>query len=192
MPLPDRVRAYAGVPALLRPALGQGQLPPVESFDQQLPYLAGFRSLARLLVMEAEVRRLDGNPRGAADSALDAVALAHDAATQGCLISHLVGLACEAIALSSLDETFPALPADGCKAVLARWQELEAHRPTIQTALTGEETLTRRLLKDVLTDPVRLRTVWEQLEGVTLGEAALRDLREVGVPRTWRALDKYY
>ena len=165
LPLPDRVGQYADVLKLVR--LAQTQecclLPPT-SAAEMMPYLAAFRSVVRLLAMEAEVHRLDNDYPAAASSALDGLRVGRDAASQRILISYLVGAACEAIALKSLDETIPGLKAEECRQVLARLLEAESKRLPITETLTGEENFARICFKELTSSAEQQQALLKDLQ----------------------------
>jgi hypothetical protein len=191
LPLPERVALYADVLALVRQALAEEcRIPPPASADEAMPYLGAFRSVARRFIMEAEVRRLDGHWRAAADSALDALAMAQDAKTQGTLISHLVGIACEAIALASLDRTVPGLTTAECRDVLTRLQQIIVRRPSMADTFAGEERWGRLSFKRLVADPSFLR---KYLAG---GEQPMNegqiDAVLASMPQAWSLMGGYY
>ncbi|MEN6641267.1 MAG: hypothetical protein ABFE08_02340 [Armatimonadia bacterium] len=190
VPLPERVALYAEVLTLVRQALRQEcRIPLPTAFDEMLPYLADFRGLVRLLAMEAEVKRIEGDYGAAAESALDALRVGQAASTQRILISGLVGIASEAIAFASLDETIPGLSAAECKTVLAQLLEIERTRVPVAEWLTGEEVLTRGYFKQIVIDPKK----HEQFlaEAKDLGPEADKVLAELG-PKGWEYIGETY
>lgn len=193
VPLPERVALYAEVLTLVRQALHQEcRIPTPSDFDEVLPYLADFRGLVRLLAMEAEVRRIEGNYAAAADSALDALRVGRDAATQRILLSGLVGIACEAIAFASLDETIPGLSAAECRSVAARLLEIEKTRVPVAEWLIGEEPIARRYFKQIVIDPKKREELLAQLkEQPQLAPGAEKVLEELG-PKGWEDIGKTY
>lgn len=156
LPPPERVALYAEVLKLVRTALAQETvLPSIADINQTVPYLAEFRTLLRVLVLEAEARRVEGDFAAAAASALDGLEVAQDAKRQRILISGLVGVACEAIAFASLDETISELSGPQCREVLARLLEIENTRVPLAEWLAGEEILTRTYFKQLALDPAK-------------------------------------
>lgn len=193
VPLPERVALYAEVLTLVRQALRQEcRIPPPSDFDEGLPYLADFRGLVRLLAMEAEVKRIEGNYAAAADSALDALRVGRDASTQRILLSGLVGIACEAIAFASLDETIPGLSAAECRFVAARLLEIEKTRVAVAEWLIGEEPIARSFFKQIVIDPKKREQLLAQLkEQPQLAPGAEKVLEELG-PKGWEDIGKTY
>jgi hypothetical protein len=192
MPLPARVAMYDGVIKLVREALPlECGIEPPGAPDTPLPYLASFRGLARLLAMEAEVRRESGHFGAAAESALDCLRMAQQVKSQRILIAYLVGAACEAIALASLDETLPGLKADEAKAALTRLQKIVAGRPSLQPTLEGEEVWAKLCFKRLAADPATMQDSMRALtdENVTPEQAA----RVVAaLPETWAKMGATY
>ena len=159
MPLPARLALYDGVLALVREGLKQECLIPAHtSFfpDEQGLAWSGFRSVERLLVMEAEVRRLKGDNMGAANSALDGLALAQAPMTQRSTLGYLVGIACEAITLrNSLDATIPLLTAPQCRTMSGRMLQIGKTRPRFAETLAGDETSKLASLKGLIGDAAK-------------------------------------
>jgi hypothetical protein len=72
------------------------QEPPARSFNALFPHYAQFRSLSRLLNLEAQTEESRGDWSGAMNSSLDAMRLGADVPHGGILIGKLVGMACQA------------------------------------------------------------------------------------------------
>lgn len=154
LPVPERVALYADVLTLIRQALAQEcRVPPPQDPNEAMPYFQDFRTLLRLLAMEAEAKRLENDFAAAAQSALDALRVAQDAKTQRTLLAGMVGIACEAMAFASLDETIPGLSSAEIRAVLAQLFEIEAARVPIEDAFVGEETVSRAQFRRIAIDP---------------------------------------
>ena len=98
------------------------QHPPLRSFDVAFPYLEKFRSLARLLTLEAQMREANGDHAGAANSYLDAIRLGADIPRGGALIQELVGIACEAIGRRPLWALSEKLSADEAREAARRME----------------------------------------------------------------------
>ena len=83
---------------LLRKGLHQVYLnPPARSFNFMFPYYARYRAMARLLVLESQVKINQGDYAGATRSSMDAMDLGAQAPHGSVLIGGLVGIACQAI-----------------------------------------------------------------------------------------------
>lgn len=188
LPLPDRLSLYTDVFKLVRVALAQDcQIPPPTGPAEIMPYLSDFRSLARLLAMEAEVHRLEGDYLAAANSALDGLAVAQDASTKRILISYLVQVACESISLKSLDETIPKLKADECKTVLARLWQIESKRLPITETLSGEEIFARISFKELIAKQPTAADLAELGDGID-GKTLMGSFNTKG----WEAIARTY
>lgn len=94
--------------------------PPVRSFSTLLPYYADYRNLARLLALEAQVRKDRGDAKGAMASCLDAIQFGRHVQHGAVLIGKLVGMSCEAVGRSAAWKIVDALSGEE-----ARWA---AHR----------------------------------------------------------------
>lgn len=74
-----------------------------KGFEALMPYLADFRTGARLLKLEAALLAENDKPQLAADSITSILGLARSLSKEPVLISQLVRLACQALAVSALD-----------------------------------------------------------------------------------------
>lgn len=190
LPLAQRLGMYDDVLKLVRQALPlECRIPAPKTFDEALPYFAGFRAVERLLAMEAGLRREQGDFGAAAACALDGLAVAQDAKSQQTIISHLVGIACEAITFASLDETIPGLTAAQCKDVQTRLSDIMATRPSAADAFINEETWARIGLRNFLTDPALLTRVFGQMDP-PMSAADLAKL-QASMPQAWDLLGPY-
>lgn len=190
--VPQRVLLYQPVLTLVRQALTQDcRFPQITSVAEPLPYLRSVRSVARLLAMEAECHRLERDGRAAAASALDGLAMAQDAMTQGIIISWLVGVATEAISLNSLELTVPMLDAAQCKQTAGELRALQASRPPASQWLAGEETFARLGLRELATRPTLLRDLVEDDKDIATDEKCRRLVAEQ-LPLAWEAITPYY
>ena len=191
LPLPDRLNLYPDVLKLVHAALAQEcRIPPPASFTEPMPYLASFRSAVRLLAMEAEVARLNGDDTGAANSALDAFKVAQDAASQRTLISYLVGIACEALAGKFLDSLMPEFTKpDECEHVLTRLLQLEETRLPLIEALNGEEAMARLAFKSLMENAEQRQAVLEELAQTP--DAKQKMLDSLGL-KGWEAIGQTY
>lgn len=193
LPPPERVALYAEVLQLVRTALAQETVfPSIADINQTMPYLAEFRTMLRLLVLEAEARRVEGDFRAAAASALDGLEVAQDVKRRRILISGLVGVACEAIAFASLDETIPELSGPECREVLAQLLEIEKTRVPVAEWLAGEEILTRSYFKQIALDPAKQEEIARALaEAVDPAPDAAQVVADLG-PEGWAEIGQAY
>jgi len=96
-----RIDLYRPNVAMLDKALAapNPQVPTAGSPDFPLPYLSGARDLACLLSISAQYRAATGDYAGCQRDLERAVAAGNLVSRGGCLIGHLVGMACDVIAV---------------------------------------------------------------------------------------------
>jgi len=107
--------------------VGNAMMPTMRSFSEQMPYLAKFRDLARIMAMEGQMYAAQGNYEAAFDNYTALIGFANESARGGPIISGLVGYAIGGIAIDSLAETLEwggASPQD-CRVLIERMQSLE-------------------------------------------------------------------
>ena len=190
LPLDQRIAPYADVLKLCRQAMTQEcRIPPPMGGDDTFPFLAKFRAVARLFAMAAAAYRDKGDFAASANSALDGIRMAQDAATHHTRIGYLVGTACEAIGGFALDRTIPQLDAPASKAALARLQEIEARRVPIAQVIADEERDERVLFKALVANPKRLE---ELRDDTGQAGAAPLDARTFNWANSWQALGDYF
>ena len=73
-------------------------------FDALMPYLSEIRDSARLLKLEAVLHAENGEPQLATDSVICGFGLARSLAKEPMLVSQLVRIACQALAISALEQ----------------------------------------------------------------------------------------
>ncbi|MHB8994197.1 MAG: hypothetical protein ACYC63_02990 [Armatimonadota bacterium] len=191
LPLPDRVALYADVLKLVRVALTQEtRIPPPAGASELMPYLASFRAIARVLAMEAEVHRIDGDHLGAAGSALNGLMVAQAASSQRTLISYMVGTACEAYAIRSLDETIPNLKAAELRQVLARLLQIESTCLPIQETLDSEESFGRMCFQTMMKASAQQQR--QMAAELGLAPPELKTMVESMNLQSWQAIGEMY
>jgi hypothetical protein len=162
LPLTQRVALYADVLALVRQALGEEcRIPPpqsIEDFSTTFPDLARMRDLAPLLAMESAAHRQQGHFLAAADSALDCMQMAQQAATQRMIVADLSAYAIEDMGGGALDDVVPQLSAAELRHVLSRLAAIDVRRVPLRDSVDGEERLTFITLKSFGEDPHQLLT----------------------------------
>jgi prepilin-type processing-associated H-X9-DG protein len=139
----QRAVLAACAPALQRLREGFGKEfmnPPVRSFDTPFPYLADFRELGRVLLVEAALATREGRFGTAANSYLDMVRLAHDVPRGAPLIHALVGVAIEGMALAPLSKLVPKLDEQAAMSAVQRLRALH------ETAVRWDEVLAEESL----------------------------------------------
>jgi hypothetical protein len=117
------------------------QEPPARSVKAMFPHFAKFRSLARLLAFEAQVKAERGDWKGAANSGLDAIQLGTQIPSGSILIGKLVGIACEAIGQPVVLEAIDHLNAAEAQEIADRLAKIMARRVTFVETLQEEKWL---------------------------------------------------
>ncbi len=103
-------------------------------WDVMFSYYGEFRTLARLLRLEAELKAAKGDWRGAMQSSLDAIQVGMDMGHGSTLIGRLTGIACEAIGQQEAWKIVEHLDAKQAKEAIARLQAIRAyHAPFAET-----------------------------------------------------------
>jgi hypothetical protein len=133
-------------------------------FSTAFPYLSDFRSLVRLLMVEAFVHQEQGDSAAAFGSCLDALKLGRDVARGGPLVHKLVSTACEGIALKRIRAMAPLSgDPEALQGLLSRLQEVEAREVPLAETLAVEWDATRRSLETWKTDLGKRAQMGEQL-----------------------------
>ena len=102
--------------------------PPARSFDAPLPYFAKFRSEARALSLDAQVKAAQGDTAGAVNSGLDAMQMGVMVPHGSVLIGDLVGLAIEEIGRRPLWQNIDRLTEAEARAAARRLETVNAQR----------------------------------------------------------------
>ena len=113
--------------------------PPVRSLMHLFPHYAGFRNMARMLVLEGEVKEAQGDRKGAADSYLDVLHLGNEIPRGGVLISALVGYACKNIGHKRLWELADRLSAAEARMAARRMEKMRQRRVPFAETLQEEK-----------------------------------------------------
>lgn len=119
------------------------EAPAVRDWKMSFPELAGFRGMARLLLLEGQVHAARGDYGKAANSYLNAIELGERIGHGGVLIHKLVSIACEAIGRRGLLEVSDKLSPDEARAAVARLETILSRRSTMTDALTEEKWATQ-------------------------------------------------
>ena len=110
------------------------------SFDTKFPQYAQFRTLTRLMVLEGDVKRENGDTEGAAQSYADAVVFGHTLLQGAPLIGHLVGRACEAIGRKPLWKMVDTMDAQTARQTARRLESaFDAHPGSMADTLAEEK-----------------------------------------------------
>lgn len=164
---------HAAALALIHAAIaGECRLPAATSLAQRLPYLAQFRSAARVLAARARVMRDYGYYLESALDCIDGLHMAQDVATQRILISCLVGRAIERIMLEQLHQTIPALTEQEAVLCINHMRSALRRRLPLRGTLEGEREAMRWAFRDELVpnlgDPAKLKELLGGDGGVTI------------------------
>lgn len=150
---PDLVRAHA----LLKLGLSKPVGTPRSKIDDEtvLPELAGFRNLARMMGYQLYVDFADGRISRAIDTLRDCLRFGYVVQTDS-LVSGLVGVAVDAIAIRPIDEHLEQLSAGDCDhllTVVREWLRL----PDPSTGILNSERLAiANLLRKYRSNPAKL------------------------------------
>ena len=127
-------------------------MPAVEGFDDPLPYMGSFRSMARLLLAEGRMFEGKGEYEKAYQDFTDVVKLGRDIPQNGVLIHYLVGIAIENMAFNVIRNSLkdPGAPAEVYAKAARRLEELEASEPALAEALRQESEGTRKAVEQAV------------------------------------------
>ncbi|MBM3476476.1 MAG: hypothetical protein FJX75_24655 [Armatimonadetes bacterium] len=153
-------------------------MPGPVDFSTTFPYLADFRSLTRLLMVEAMVHLNNGDAPAAFGSYMDAIKLGQGIARNGPLIHKLVSIACESIALKQIRRSAPmAGDAKALGELIKRLESAEPKEVPLSETLAVEWDCTRRNIEAWKADPAKRAEIGQVLErpGLQMPEAMLDD-----------------
>lgn len=135
------LESYERELATTREALGVAQcnwgLPYEQGVDMEVPHLAYCRNIARLLVVEAIVRKEAGDFAAAADSLIDILRLSDQIATDGVAIVMAVRFSLDKMAIDGLNQLFYEEGLAEAKRVVEVLGNRQ-YRTDIRKALLGE------------------------------------------------------
>ena len=149
------VRANAGVLKAVRGGFAQPfQAPPADdpgdraNAERKIEAVGRFRTLARLLVLEGQVKAGRGDADAAANCYLDAVRLGHTLPRGGAIIERLSGIACQATGRAYLWPAVDSLSAPGARAAARRLEAIRARSVPFADTLVQEKRVTLTSLLD--------------------------------------------
>jgi hypothetical protein len=120
------------------------------TFDAKFPYYSGFRATARLLALDAQVKRETGDWNGAMQANLDSMEMGAKIPGHAPLIGQLVGIACEAIGRKEAWKCVEHLNFAQTRAAIARLQTIQAeHVPYADTMQEEEWFMLESLSKEM-------------------------------------------
>ena len=148
----------------LRKGIGKPCVIPGDmDFATQFPYLNQFRSLMRLLMIEAWLHKENGDFDAAFNSYLDAMTLGQDAARGGPLVHKLFSIAGEAIALSHIRRSLAVAggESEAIETLIGRLAEFEQSKVPLSETLAVEYGYARNSLLQMKEDPKQEEAVQE-------------------------------
>jgi len=135
---------------LVRKALPKEYMTPqVKKWDEEFPYLKGFRSIGRLFLMEGQLKASAGDIRGAAESFLDARRFGALIPYGGSVLHWSVGVAVSQLGYAGLESICPRLDSSQCEYVLKELGQADAREPSLARNLEWERIMVLFLLKDL-------------------------------------------
>jgi hypothetical protein len=132
-----------------RAQAADSRLPDTQPQNDLMPVFKELRQLARYKVVQAKVFEDQKQWDAAAQARVDILEMANDISRGGGLISSLVAIACEAIALQDFEKLIPHLTFAQCEGLNARFNELASARPKFAEILTNEKYHNQALLLNV-------------------------------------------
>ncbi len=111
--------------------------PNIRSIFTLQPYLAKYRKLTRLLILDSHLRAEKGDWNGAVQRRLDAIEFGNKILTGGALMHSLVGSACESLGQRGISPLFEMLSTAQAKSALTRLEKID--RETYPLSETLEE-----------------------------------------------------
>jgi hypothetical protein len=98
--------------------------------DEHMPDISRLKALAQAFAAEGEIALLDQRWDAASASFLDAVRLGNEIPRGGVLIHMLVGIACEAIGLTSLEKIVAELGPEQCRELVQALERIDRDQET--------------------------------------------------------------
>ncbi len=146
------IDAYTPVFSALEAAIaGQTQVPPIrsrEDIEKAFPEFAHARQACRMFASRSVYDLQFDDPLSATLDGVSAMRVGNDVGTHGSLLGGLVQIACTAIGEVYLREAIPLLGADEALIAANALRAAMAEAPSFAQALTGEESLSRFLMRE--------------------------------------------
>jgi len=99
--------------------------PEIRGPDEELPYLAQFRNLARLFILDGKIKETKGNIDGAMQDYYDALNFGNDIPRGGYLIHGLVGIAVQQMAIDAVKQNLNDLNESQLSKVIQEFDNAE-------------------------------------------------------------------
>jgi len=139
---------------LIRQGLNEEYLnPPARSFNALFPYYAQFRSLARTLALDSQVKAHRGDNSGAAQASMDAMEMGTQIPHGSVMIGGLVGIACQSIGRRQIWPYLDRLSLDQTRAAARRIERIRNKRVPYSALLQEEKWAVQSGLLEVLRKP---------------------------------------
>jgi hypothetical protein len=122
--------------------------------------LAGMKRLVQLLAAEGRLRELDNQPAEAAQSYVDAMRFGNEVSRGGFLITHLVGIACEAIGRAGLAKQVPSLSPKDARQIVTELEQIEKTRVAWDEVLRNEKRYFYHEIRKIPNPMVWLQAAW--------------------------------
>ena len=132
----------------------------------------GVRELARLSARDGNLKQLDGDYSGALTAYLDAYALGMQMYQGRTLLSGMIGVLCEGIAMAPAERTVTHLTAAQARAAATRLESLMARRMALEQVLANELATTQEQLR-YYADPRAQEQFWGRIPLVRITNEAL-------------------
>lgn len=109
------------------------------TYSTRLPYLSGYRTLSKMLVVESRVRARAGDVAGAANSGLDAIELGEMMPSGNAIIGSFVGNTCDSFGRGAVWAQMQNLTASQALAIDERLIGIESQRLPLSASIQSEE-----------------------------------------------------
>ena len=139
--------------------------PPERQGDAFIAHFSAFRTLAKLLVIQADVLFEQGDATGGVQSCLDAVYLGQVMPRGGSLITRLVGIACQAIGRNLLWKRLHDLDGAAAKAGAHRMESIGAAYVPMAETWAEEKYFVQTALGEQFRDPQKMASVFDDPQG---------------------------
>lgn len=135
---------------LVRKALPKGYLTPgMKTWDEEFPYLSGFRRIGSLFVLEGQLKATRGDLHGSAESFLDARRFGALIPNGGTAIHRFVGIAVSEQGYAGLESICTRLGASECTYVLEEMERADLREPSFRQTLDWESRLGLGFIRDL-------------------------------------------
>jgi hypothetical protein len=124
--------------------------PEMNSFNELLPNLSGYRALAKTMIADAKIKEIDGDIKGAYDEYFNIIKFAQDSSKGGTLVEGLVGVAMESLALKSMRLSLKKLDSRTLETVIAKLKESEDNFTPLSETLKKENRIMMNTVRYIM------------------------------------------